>query len=307
MNIYEGIEELAQSKQTAAKTIYAAFEILKEAGGELSSKEVMERIPSKVELSDREKERYEKSGYIRWQSILHFYSIDCKKAGFLRKQSGTWYLTEEGEKSLELGAVELINTATRKYKEWDKQRKIDIESDLEEGPGEITDIEKIQKANLDQYEEDAIGGITEFIRNKNPYEFQDIIAALLRAMGYSTPFVSPKGRDGGLDIIAFQDPLGAKAPRIKVQVKHRPDASISVDDIRSLTGLLNKDGDVGLFVTSGRFTSEAERFARDSHIHVKLLNIDNFILLWKEYYNNLSDEEKNLLPLYPIYFLGVNE
>jgi len=167
--------------------------------------------------------------------------------------------------------------------------------------------EKIQKANLEQLEERAIAGIKEHIRSKNPYDFQDLIAALLRAMGYYTPFVSLKGRDGGLDIVAFQDPLGSKAPRIKVQVKHRPDAAVAVDDIRGLIGLLNKDGDIGLFVTSGRFTSEAERFARDSHIHVKLLDGDNVIQLWRDFYHKLSDEEKNMLPLHAIYFLGVNE
>ena len=56
-------------------------------------------------------------------------------------------------------------------------------------------------------------------------------------MGYHTPFISPKGKDGGLDIIAYNDPLGATVPRLKVQVKHRPGTSVPVDDIRSLTGL----------------------------------------------------------------------
>lgn len=85
------------------------------------------------------------------------------------------------------------------------------------------------------------------------------------------------------------------------------DAAISVDEIRSLSGLLNKDGDIGLFVTSGRFTSEADRFSRDSHVHVKLIDGDAFIGLWKDFYSKLSDEEKNLLPLHPILFLGTNE
>lgn len=100
---------------------------------------------------------------------------------------------------------------------------------------------------------------------------------------------------------------GATFPRLKVQVKHRPDASVPVDDIRSLTGLLNKDGDIGLFVTSGYFTSESARSARESHRHIKLLDIDNFITLWQEFYTKLSDEDKNMLPLHPIYFLGSND
>lgn len=133
-----------------------------------------------------------------------------------------------------------------------------------------------------------------------------MVAALLKAMDYHTPFISPKGRDGGLDIVAFSDPLGAIPPRIKVQVKHKPTSSIPPSDIRSLMGLL-KTGDIGLFVTSGYFSSEAERTAREAQVHVRLIDIDSFIDLWQEFYNKLSDEEKNILPLFPIYFLGSNE
>lgn len=97
------------------------------------------------------------------------------------------------------------------------------------------------------------------------------------------------------------------APRLKVQVKHKPDYNVPVDDIRSLTGLLNKDGDIGLFVTSGYFTSESERCARESHRHIRLLDIENLIALWQELYHKLTDEDKNMLPLHPIFFLGSNE
>lgn len=263
----------------------------------------MKLIPEKIELTSWEQERYEKTGYIRWQSILHFYTIDCSKAGYLRKQKGIWYLTEEGENAISLGAVALLESATKKYRKWDKDRKADT---CENNKDDIPE-EKVQKATIEQLEESAIEGIREYIANKNPYEFQDLVAALLRAMGYYTPFISPKGKDGGIDVVAFQDPLGANAPRIKVQVKHRPESSIAVDEIRGLIGLLNKDGDIGLFVTSGRFTADAERFARDSHLHVKLIDGDTFIGLWKDFYAKLSDEEKNLMPLQPIYFLGTNE
>lgn len=56
----------------------------------------------------------------------------------------------------------------------------------------------------------ASKGIREYII-KEPYEFQDLVAALLRAMGYYTPFIAPKGKDGGVDIIAYRDPLGTTA------------------------------------------------------------------------------------------------
>ena len=256
------------------------------------------------------KQIYEKTGYVRWESIFHFYTIDCIKAGYLRKNKGVWYLTDEGDKAISLGAIKLLDSATKVYKQWAIQNK-QQKTDIIKGSPETIEIEQNpnqeQKANLDIVEEQAIAGIKEFIKAKNPYEFQDLVAALLRAMKYHTPFISPKGKDGGLDIVAYNDPLGATAPRLKVQVKHRPDSSVPVDDIRSLTGLLNKDGDIGLFVTSGYFTSESERSARESHRHIRLIDIDTFISLWQEFYPAMTDEDKNRLPLQSVYFLGSNE
>lgn len=300
------LEELSPSRRVAAKTVYAALKILKEAGGQLPGKQVVDKIRETVQFDEWEKKQYEKTGYIRWESILHFYTIDCIKAGFLIKKKGVWYITDEGEMALKLGEVGLLNKASTEYKKWAKDNKKDTTSEIEEDT-ELEDEEQLLQANLSLLESQAKDGIKKFISSKNPYEFQDLIAALLRAMGYYTPFVAPKGPDGGVDIVAYQDPLGTKSPRIKVQVKHRPDAKIPLGDIKSLIGSMNKDGDVGLFVTSGVFTSESEKFARSSHIHIKLINFDDLIDLWQEFYPKLSDEEKNLLPLHPIYFLGSNE
>ncbi len=47
--------------------------------------------------------------------------------------------------------------------------------------------------------------------------------------------------------------------------------------------------------------------ARSFSKHIELIDIERFIELWQEYYNNLSDEKKNKLPLHSIYFLGEGE
>lgn len=296
--------KLSPSKASATKTIFEAFKILKEEGGNLPGREVIEKIPNRIEFSEWEKQVYEKTGYIRWRSIMHFYTIDCIKAGYMRKSKGVWYLTPEGEEAMKLGSEKMLHSATVLYKKWAVENK----RNNKEPDEEIEDnSEQVQKANLDQLEEQAIGGIKEFITKMNAYDFQDLVAALLRAMGYHTPFISPKGKDGGIDIIAYQDPLGIKTPRIKVQVKHYTDNPITPDAIRSLKGLLHGGDEVGLFVTSSRFSNEAERFAREANIHVKLINGEEFISLWQEFYHEMPDEDKNLLPLHPIYFLGSNE
>jgi len=125
-------------------------------------------------------------------------------------------------------------------------------------------------------------------------------------MGYFTPFVAPPGKDGGVDIQAYRDPLGTVSPRIKVQVKHKA-AAASVQEMRQLIGLLQKDGDVGIFISTAGFTPDAVNGARSSHVHVELIDFDRFITLWQEFYQKLTDEDKSLLPLRIVYFIDQGE
>lgn len=300
-------KEKSKSKRIAEKTIYAAFKILQEQGGELRGKEVVEKIRERVEFNDYEKHRYEKTGYIRWESILHFYTIDCMKAGFLRKSKGVWILTAEGEEALKLGSEKLLATATKIYREWDAKRKKDTSADDDDIEEVKTDKGQAQQARIDQLEENAISGIRSFILEKNPYEFQDLVASLLNAMGYHISEVAKRGPDGGIDIIAYNDPLGTTQPRIIVQVKHKPTTSISSDEVQKLAGTLKRASDVGIFVTSGDFSKQAEKEAKSSREHIELIGFDRLVSLWTTYYSKLSDEQKNMLPLHPIYFLGSNE
>lgn len=296
----------AKSKRIAEKTIYAAFKILIDAGGEMRGKDVVDKVRKTVFFNDYEKERYEKTGYIRWESILHFYTIDCMKAGYMRKSKGNWLITEEGEEAFKLGQEKLLSSAMKIYKQWDAKRKKEKEYETEDDEID-NEVGKTQKALLDQYEEYANTGLRNFIVNKNPYEFQDSVGALLDAMGYHISDIARRGPDGGIDIIAYTDPLGTKHPRIIVQVKHRPNDTVSSDEIQKLSGTLKRNTDVGIFVTSGHFSKPAMKEARESREHIELIDFDRFIELWVEYYPKMNDEQKNSLPLHPIFFLGTNE
>lgn len=244
---------------------------------------------------------YEKTGNVRWQGILHFYTIPAVKAGFLIKKKGIWYLTPEGERALEYGPQGLLDAATRAYKEWKREQK----TQSEEEPDLINEAGDSQaaEATIDEIEQKAMEGLMASIRKKNAYEFQDLVGALLRGMGYYTPFIAPKGKDGGIDIIAYKDPLGTESPRMKVQIKHMQ-IPVSVKEIRELMGLLQKDGDIGIFVSSGGFTSDAKATARTAPVHLELVDLPRFISLWQEFYPKMVDEDKNLLPLLPVYFLA---
>ena len=298
------MKEFSKSKACAAKALYAVMQGLKANGGSSPSKDILPYVEKNVAFTEWENERAGKLQNVRWHANLQFYSIDYSVAGYIVKKKGVWYLTPEGEVVLPLGAEEIMIRANAAYHAFDKERKNNLaNADEEEGDDADT---KERIIDLEELEDKARSGIQEFIRTKGPYEFQDIVAALLRAMGYYTPFIAPKGKDGGIDIVAYLDPLGVKEPRVKVQVKHYPDNPISAKDIRALVGVL-KAGDIGLFVTSGSFSPDARREAMNSKEYIRIIDGSEFIDMWNEYYDKMSDEDKNRLPLKRIAFLGSNE
>jgi len=293
---------LSPTQEVSAKVLFAAFEVLRDNGGEMRGREVIRQIEGRIELSDWAKERYESSGQVRWQTFLHFFTGDSVKAGYMVKKSGTWYLTEEGEQAMALGPEKLLQSAMSAYRAWRAEVK---------GAQDVSDEEDLQQAQeeiltMDQIQELASAGLERHIETMNAYEFQDLAAALLRGMGYYTPFVAPRGKDGGIDIIAYRDPLGTITPRIRAQVKHKK-APAGAQDIRQLMGILQKDGDVGIFVSTGGFSSDAKAAARGANSHVELIDMTRFIELWQQHYSKLTDEDKVRMPLVPVYFLAETE
>ena len=291
------------SKERIGEYVRTALQVLMENDDSLRSREVFQQVGKRLELNEYELHIYEKSGYVRWQSVLHFYSISAVKAGWLIKNKGIWYITPEGKEVTTLSNLEYFQLSEEKYKEW-----YDNQPQKETNTEQLEDVEEIPsnpEVTFDRAFSDANSEIEEFVRRRGPYEFQDLVAALLRGMGYHTPFIAPKGRDGGIDIEAYSDPLGTVAPRIIVQVKQQKD-KVSVQKLRELAGLLRREGDIGLFVSTGGFTSEASSEAKTSGRHVEIMDMKRFIDLWKTHYADLSEKDKTLLPLREIMFLAPN-
>jgi restriction system protein len=278
----------------AAKVIFGALKFLKDNDGEAPGREVVAAVEKRVSFDDWERETV-KGGSTRWRRCLGFYSIVAVKAGYL-KRKGRWFLTPEGEAALSLGAEELYRRARAAYKQFKKER----DQQVTPVETEVEDVNQTGAVMLQDIEQQAIEGIRAQIFRLNPYEFQDLVAALLRGMGYYTPFIAPRGKDGGIDVVAYRDPLGTQSPRMKVQVKLR-ESPASGPEVRQLLGVLQRD-DVGIFISAGGFTPDARQAVSGTQVHVELIDLERFISLWQEYYPKLTDEDKKLLPLQPIFF-----
>jgi restriction system protein len=108
-------------------------------------------------------------------------------------------------------------------------------------------IEEEEKEEIRQ-KEDAVEKSHELIKDKVARlpedDMEELVAALLRAMGYRAR-VTPNGPDRGVDVLASPDGLGLEQPRIKAEVKHRPKSAMGAQEIRSFLGGV-REGDRGL-------------------------------------------------------------
>ncbi len=301
---------MSKTAELACKLMYETLKLLKETDGEMPSSVLMTTLSKRVDLDDWAKETLEKTGNIRWQSILHFYSIDMMKAGYILKKKGVWYLTPEGEKAISLGDKELFRTAQAEYRRWkekNKQAKLSPLTSKDIPDEQIEEVSQNVPALLEEARAKANQSFTKFILDAfDAYSFQELCGALFRGMGYYTPFIAPKGKDGGVDVIAYKDPIGSTSPHIKIQIKYRQDIKASSQEVRQLKGVLTNN-DIGVFVSIAGFASDALKEFKHSSPHIELIDLERFIELWQEFYDKMKDEDKALMPISPVYFVDKKE
>jgi len=277
------------------------FKILQEQSEGLPAGEALAKLRTQVTLTEYEKGHYD-GGASRFDQIVRFATVDASKAGWMLKQKGQWSVTPQGMEALVQFSdpKAFYQRAKQLYAEW---RKIETESAGKQIEFTEGEVEKASEITFEKAEEQAWNDVEHYLREMPPYDFQDLVASLLRAMGYHIGWVAPPGKDGGIDILASEDPLGIRSPRIKVQVK-RVGQNVTVDGLRSFMSLLGDD-EVGLFVTTSGFTKDAhEEVKSEKKRKVTLVDVDRFFDLWVEHYSRLDDGARRRFPLKPIYFLA---
>ncbi|MDO3387960.1 restriction endonuclease [Gilvimarinus sp. SDUM040013] len=168
---------------------------------------------------------------------------------------------------------------------------------------EATEEALEESGSFEILKDEVVGKSHELIKDKLasllPEEMEEMVAAILRAMGYKAK-VSPKGPDRGVDVIASPDGLGLTQPRIKAEVKHR-DGAMGAPAIRGFIGTL-REGDSGLFISSGGFTKEARYEADRCTFPLTLVDMDDLSDLIVAHYENFDLEGRALLPLIRVFW-----
>lgn len=300
-----GAEVAEITRERSGQIVRAIFDVLRSHPEGMHARDVISAVEAQLPLTEYEQGEYPSSpGARRFDKIARFSTIGPGKAGWLAKSKGTW--TDEGWAAYEqiTDPAEFMREASRRYYAWKRAQRSDDE-DADEPDIDVDDVELATNASvtLEEANEAAWSEIENYLRQMPPYEFQELAASLLRAMGYYVPWVAPRGKDGGVDIIAYTDPIGAKGPRIKVQVKRVNTGKVGVSDLRSFMAVLGNQ-DVGLFVTLNGFSPDAETEARSQeNRRLTLLDLAGLFDLWVEHYDRLTEEARQRLPLRTVRFL----
>jgi restriction system protein len=291
--------------QRTGELVQKLFRILQKHPEGMKAKEALVALADAVTLTEYEAGNYE-SGR-RFEKIVRFATVDTVRAGWLIKEGGVWTLTKEGANALEEypDPLSLYKEASARYWNWHKLHKnaqnvsqLPLENieEIEEESGKSISV------SYEEAKEQAQEKIDAFLHAMDAYEFQKLVADLLKAMGYHVIWIAPPGKDGGVDILAYTDPLGTQGPRIKVQVKQQQKA-VTEPDLKSFMANIGQH-DSGIFFCTGGFTRDAENYARSQESkRIMLINSVKLVQLWTDNTSRLSDQAWQKLPLTPIYFL----
>jgi restriction system protein len=287
----------------AGEMMRGLFEVLAPEPDGLAAKGALARLakvlpPTPFEAADYPK----RPGVRRYEKLVRFHSINAVKAGWMAKTDGTWSLTDAGRTALTKypDPETFYRESIRLYRAWHETQV--RSGTVVEAVEAVPDVIEGTGFSIEEAREQAWDEVQTYLHGMPPYDFQRLVGALLRGMGYHVAWEAPGGADDGIDIVAYTDPLGAKGPRIKVQVK-RLGSKVDVGELRSFMAVLGGD-EVGIYVAASGFTSEAERHARrEQNRKVTLINLGTLYKLWVEHQKTIPEESRLLLPLTAVYYL----
>lgn len=287
--------------------IQALFRILEKYPDGMKARDALAALAATVTLTEYEAGSYE-SGR-RFEKIVRFATVDAVRAGWLIKNDGIWTLTQEGTKALKRykDPLEFHKTAAQMYQHWLKNHKkcnpsAELVAELIAEDSVEGESDKSVSVSYEEAKEQAQEKIDAHLHAMEPYQFQGLVADLLKAIGYHVTWIAPPGKDGGVDILAYTDPLGTQGPRIKVQVKQQCKA-VTEPDLKSFMANIGQH-DSGIFFCTGGFTKDAEAYARSQESkRIMLVDSAKLVQLWTDNIPHLSDQAWQRLPLTPIYFL----
>ncbi|MDJ0353372.1 restriction endonuclease [Pseudarthrobacter sp. PH31-O2] len=258
-----------------------------------SRQDLFARVSVALQLSDDERAERLPSGTVRWTHRLSWAITECVTAGFVvRVGAATYEISSAGKAVIESGQP--IVRQTIKGTDMYRAHKADLRarkrqavetSGAEPSALEVTDELDEESSptealiNAEKRLNDSLEAqIYESLLQLDSQAFERLILQVVQSLGYGTDRQenlrpTQYSGDKGIDGIIWQDSLGFD--RVYLQAKrYAQDRAIGGPDVQAFSGaLMQHRATKGLFITTSRFTTDAQAVARETlHYSLKLID-----------------------------------
>lgn len=241
------------------------LDALREAGGEAQGRVIARLVADRVLGGTPERDEELKSGGNMAENEVAWARSDLREIGlFDGSIRGVWKLTEEGWKTHVANLEE-----ARKLR--DKAREIRKER-FKLAKLEAAEVDLEEKAPSEDEEPGTGSSLIDTIRTLPPTGFERLCQRILRESGFADVTVTGKSGDGGIDGHGVLQINELVSFRVLFQCK-RYQGSVGSGEIRNFRGAMSGRTDKGIFITTGSFTSEAQKEAvRDGVPPIELVD-----------------------------------
>ncbi|OOG44334.1 restriction endonuclease [Rhodanobacter sp. C06] len=249
------------------------LDCLRALGGSAKPQEVSRWIARELRLPPEITDAIIKSGANRFHNQVQWARQYLVWQGLLDdSRRGIWTLSPLGWKThLDEDASRIIFLDRVKVQQTERKQHASVEPRVEP---ELTDTEPP--------EESQDLGLLDVLKSLPPYGFELICGRLLREHGFEEVEVTQRSRDGGIDGYGLLRLSPFVSLRVAFQAKRYKDvvARSAVGEFRNaLLGRAEK----GVFITTGRFTADAEAEAtRDGVVPIELIDGERLAELFQD-------------------------
>ena len=193
-----------------------------------------------------------------------------KKAGLIESPTKAHFMiTKSGREVLKSGR-EITNETLREFPSFVKF----IDSDTKKIKDSSEEKESLNNDETPQETLERVYGelnnvlkdeLLTRIHEKSPDFFEKMVVELMEKMGYGRGQITQKSRDEGIDGMVYQDKLGFDVIYIQAK-RYDLEKTVGRPELQKFGGAIPEKNVKGLFVTTGRFSQDAQKYANDRHI-----------------------------------------
>lgn len=251
------------------------IQALKELGGSGRPSEVRDVIARQLNVSEQDKTERLKGGAPRFDNQVAWARFYLVKAGLVdSSKRGVWSLSDKGRDIEALSIDEALSIFRQIHAEFQGESAFEEENVEQEVTVEETIAPNDTAVNGDSSYRKKLLEVLIALTSSG---FERLCQRLLRESGFEQVIVTGRSGDGGIDGQGILQINPFVSFKVLFQCK-RYEGVVSVPHVRDFRGAMMGRADKGIILTTGTFTSDAQKEAlRDGVPPIELVHGDKLL------------------------------